>query len=114
MTYAVMDLIINFYQDFDSFYNRLQKLKEIGLITKLYHKDKELVGIESWLGKGCILWKKADPLTNFIMLGLALYGETFFQMKESEEAFNRLKKWWKEISKKNKKQSIKENDKKLL
>ena len=102
MTFAVMDLIINFYEDFDSFYNRLQKLKEVGIITNLYQKDKELVGVESWLGKACILWKKTDPLTNFVMLGLTLYGEIFFKLKESEEAFNHLKRWWKEKFRKRK------------
>jgi len=36
------------------------------------------------------------------MLGLTLYGEIFFKLKESEEAFNHLKRWWKEKFRKRK------------
>ena len=101
---CLFELLQLFYEDFDRFCEKLKKFEEAGVLQEVYiNKEKGIVGARSLIGTGACLIRGIDPITAFVLLNLMFYGEYFVYLPHIEESFKKVKKWWKEKFKKEKK-----------
>ena len=93
------EAVIQFYEDFDGFVEWLMKMKEAGVL-----KDVE-IGERAVALKGSVggldgvttgVTSEADPLNILVMLGFAFFGEFWVFMPDVEDAFKKVKGWWRE------------------
>jgi len=103
MACALFELLKLFYEDFDEFCKKIEKFKELGVLSEVYiNKEKGIVWARGQTGTGAGLVRNMDPITAFVQLNLMFYGMYFAYLPDAEIAFKKVKEWWKEKFKKEK------------
>jgi len=95
------DRLIQFYDDFEGFCEWIQTMKKVGVLKEVkIDKENGIVAIKGKVSTG--LLRNVDPINNLVCLGFAFFGEFWAYMPDAEEAFKKVKKWWREQIKSNK------------
>ncbi|HEX59160.1 MAG TPA: hypothetical protein ENF26_03315 [Methanomicrobia archaeon] len=96
------DRLIQFYEDFDGFCEWIKRMEAAGALKKVeIDKEQQMVvmrgkvGGPSGEGIGCGISRKSiDPINNLVLLGFAFFGQYWAMMPDAEQAFKKVKKWW--------------------
>mgnify|MGYP007120028982 CR=1 FL=1 len=98
------DRLIQFYEDFDGFCEWIKRMEAAGALKKVeIDKERQMVVMRGRVGGptgdgiACGLSRKSiDPINNLVLLGFAFFGQYWAAMPDADEAFKKVKKWWKE------------------
>ena len=91
--------VVEYFEDFDSFLEWLRKFERAGLLrVGVINRESKYISIA---GKVTVLlYRGVDPINVLVLLGLAFYGPYWVEMPDRDEAFEYIKKWWREKMKK--------------
>jgi len=91
--------VIELYENPDKFEEWLKLMSKANVIK--YKRSGNIFSLEGRITTG--VSPSFDPLTNLVCLGFAFFGELWVYMPDVEQAFDKVKKWWKEKIKEKKK-----------
>jgi len=101
------DRLIQFYEDFDGFCEWIKRMEAAGALKEVkIDKERQMVVMRGRVGGptgegiGCGIYKGVDPINNLVLLGFAFFGPFWAAMPDADEAFEKVKKWWKQNLKK--------------
>jgi len=102
------DRLIQYYEDFEGFCEWILTMKKAGVLKEVkIDKERGIVSIKGKVGGidgvSTGLLKSVDPINNLVCLGFAFFGEYWVYMPDTDLAFKKVKKWWKEQIKKRRK-----------
>jgi hypothetical protein len=89
----IADRLIQFYEDFEGFCEWIKSIERLGMLERVEIKDN-LVAVKGKIATG--LSPRYEPPLNFVLLSLALFGEGWIYLPDSKQAFEKIKKWWRE------------------
>jgi len=95
------DRLIQFYEDFEGFCKWIKTMEQAGVLKSVHiDKERRIVSIKGKVGGrdgvSTGLLRSVDPINNLVLLGFAFFGEYWIYMPDVDEAFKKVKKWWKE------------------
>ena len=89
------DKVIDMYEKPEEFEQWLDKIASTG--TLVMESKTESNGRPVWRIRGitgAVISPSYDPLTNLVMLGFAFFGELWPFLPDADDAFKKVKKWW--------------------
>ena len=89
------DKVIDMYEKPEEFEQWLGKMADAG--TLVIEKKREWKGRVVWHIRGMVgvsVSPAYDPLTNLVMLGFAFFGKLWPFLPDADDAFKKVKKWW--------------------
>lgn len=90
----ILEVVINFYDDFNAFLKWLERMKSVGTIKNyLVEGNGEVVRIHGQVNTA--MYRQADPVANFVCLAMALFGPFWIYLQPVVADFEDIKKWWK-------------------
>ena len=87
----IADKVIQLYEDPESFKEWLEKMRK-AKVLKHVEIDGDLIHIGGTVST--CLWLKTDPISNLVCLAFALLGPIWPYLPDTEEAFKKIRKWW--------------------
>ena len=95
MMLYLADKVIQLYEDFESFCKWLELMEKAGVLKEVkIDKENGTISIRGCRTSTCLL-RSIDPINNLVLLGFAFFGELWVYMPDAEDAFRKIKKWWK-------------------
>ena len=99
--------VIQYYEDFDSFLEWIQKFDDVGIIkVEIIDLDRKHLFLNGKIRTE--IYDSLDPINSLVLLGLVFFGEYYVFMNDTKRAFNMVNKWWKKHLEKKKNEKNKE------